>query len=70
MQVDVTGTAKINEQWDKIWAGEIPVSDIDKVCQEYTDAYNAGKKKYQELHPEYVAPQTVAEDYVIYSGKN
>ena len=69
-EVDVTGVAKINEQWDKIWAGEIPVSDIDKVCQEYTDAYNAGKKKYQELHPEYVAPQTVAEDYVIYSGKN
>lgn len=68
-EVDVTGVEKINESWDKIWAGEIPVSQIDKICNDYSKAYNDGKKKYLELHPDYKVPELVSEDYVIYSEK-
>lgn len=68
-EVDITGAEKIEDQWNKIWAGEIPASQIDKVVADYTKAYNDGKKKYAELHPEYEAPAVMSADYKMYTEK-
>lgn len=69
-EVDVTGVEQIHDSWNKIWAGEIPVSQIDKICDDYSKAYNEGKKRYAQLHPEYEAPALVPADYVIYDNAN
>ena len=68
--VDITGIDKIETKWNEIWAGEIPVSEIDRICEEHSKAYNEGKQKYLELHPDYEVPALVSPDYEIYSGNN
>ena len=68
-ETDITGMQSLAATWDEIWAGKIPVSDIDKVCADYAKACNDGKKKYIETHPDYVQPELVSSDYVIYDGE-
>ena len=66
-EVDITGVEGFNAKWDKLWAGELSVSQIDDILTDLSKAYNDGKKRYVELHPDYVAPELMGEDYEMYT---
>ena len=45
-----------------IWSGK--VTDVDKVCADYSALQNEGAKRYAELHPEYKPENYIIPDFV------
>ena len=46
---------------EDIWTGK--VTDVDKVCADYSALQNEGAKRYAELHPEYTPEHYIIPDY-------
>lgn len=47
---------------EDIWSGK--VTDVDKVCADYSALQNEGAKRYAELHPEYTPENYIIPDFV------
>ena len=62
LKSDSTGIKSITAIWNEIWSGQEPVSKIDELVKDYSEQRQAGIKKYQELHPDYVPPEPETED--------
>ncbi len=46
---------------EDIWSGK--VTDVDKVCADYSALQNEGAKRYAELHPEYTPENYIIPDF-------
>lgn len=60
---DLQGERVMREIYvEDVWSGK--VTDVDKVCADYSALQNEGAKRYRELHPEYKPENYIIPDFV------